>query len=147
LASETIERCAAASKINPRPDHGEETYRGSGRLANRKGVDHGGDSGMGRAAAIAYDHQGCRTRCGGHPGRPSQRGILQAEMLGVRRSSVSLVAGTLQKARFIKYRRGEILLLDIEQIEAGACECHPACYLLALDCGLLAPTPSFLRTP
>ena len=47
-----------------------------------------------------------------------------AQMLGVRRTSVSVVAGTLQKAGFIKYRRGNIRLLDIEQIEAGACECH-----------------------
>ena len=46
------------------------------------------------------------------------------QMLGVRRSSVSLVAGTLQKAGFIKYSRGSIRLLDIEQIEAGACECY-----------------------
>lgn len=47
-----------------------------------------------------------------------------AQMLGVRRSSVSLVAGTLQKAGFIKYRRGHVRLLDIAQIEAGACECY-----------------------
>ena len=47
-----------------------------------------------------------------------------AQMLGVRRSSVSLVAGTLQKAGFIKYRRGHIRLLDIEEVEAGACECY-----------------------
>jgi CRP-like cAMP-binding protein len=47
-----------------------------------------------------------------------------AQMLGVRRASVSVVAGTLQKAGFIKYRRGNVRLLDIEQIEAGACECY-----------------------
>src|SRR5260221_3643237 len=47
-----------------------------------------------------------------------------AQMLGVRRSAVSLVAGTLQKAGFIKYSRGHIHLLDIEQIDAGACECY-----------------------
>lgn len=47
-----------------------------------------------------------------------------AQMLGVRRTSVSLVAGTLQKAGFIKYSRGNIRLLDIEQLEAGACECY-----------------------
>jgi len=47
-----------------------------------------------------------------------------AQMLGVRRSSVSLVAGTLQKAGFIKYSRGRIRLLDIAQIEAGTCECY-----------------------
>ena len=47
-----------------------------------------------------------------------------AQMLGVRRSSVSLVAGTLQKAGFIKYSRGHIHLLDVAQIESGACECY-----------------------
>ena len=49
-----------------------------------------------------------------------------AHMLGVRRSSVSLIAGTLQRAGFIKYRRGRIRLLDIEQLQAGACECYQA---------------------
>jgi hypothetical protein len=42
-----------ASKMDPRPDHGEESYKGSGRLAGRKALITGGDSGMGRAAAIA----------------------------------------------------------------------------------------------
>ena len=37
-----------ASKMDPRPDHGETSYRGSGRLAGRKALITGGDSGMGR---------------------------------------------------------------------------------------------------
>jgi NAD(P)-dependent dehydrogenase (short-subunit alcohol dehydrogenase family) len=45
-------------KMDPRPDHGENSYKGSGKLKDLKAVITGGDSGIGRAVAIAYAREG-----------------------------------------------------------------------------------------
>jgi hypothetical protein len=47
-----------------------------------------------------------------------------AQMLGVQRPTVSIVANTLQKAGLIRYSRGHVRLLDIPALEDGACECY-----------------------
>lgn len=45
-------------KMDPRPDHGEASYKGSGKLKGMKAIITGGDSGIGRAVAIAYAREG-----------------------------------------------------------------------------------------
>lgn len=47
-----------------------------------------------------------------------------AQMLGVRRNSISLVAIALQRAELLRYSRGKILLLDLDGLRHSACDCH-----------------------
>jgi CRP-like cAMP-binding protein len=48
-----------------------------------------------------------------------------AEMIGARRTTVTLAAGSLQRSGLIEYRRGHIKILDREGLESAACECYP----------------------
>ncbi|MEJ3654343.1 SDR family oxidoreductase [Actinomycetes bacterium KLBMP 9759] len=56
--SRTVEHPGRTADMDVVPDHGERTYRGSGRLEGRKTVITGGDSGIGRAVAIAFAREG-----------------------------------------------------------------------------------------
>ena len=47
-----------AARMDPEPDHGEKSYQGFGRMKGRKALITGGDSGIGRAVAIAYMREG-----------------------------------------------------------------------------------------
>ena len=67
-----------------------------------------------------------------------------AQMLGVRRASVSVAAGALQHAGLISYARGRVTILDREGLENAACECYGIIHseferLLPLPRGPLGP--------
>jgi len=47
-----------------------------------------------------------------------------AQMLGTQRNSVSIVANTLQEAGLIRYRRGNIAIIDLEGLTKSSCECY-----------------------
>jgi CRP-like cAMP-binding protein len=49
-----------------------------------------------------------------------------AQMMGVRRTSVTQVAGELQRAGMIRYSRGRVRIIDLELVQRTACECHAA---------------------
>lgn len=72
-----------ASEMKPIPDHGETSYNGSGKLAGKKALITGGDSGIGRAVAIAYAREGADVAIGYLPEEESDAAsviaLIQAE--------------------------------------------------------------------
>lgn len=84
-------------QMQPRPDHGEASYRGSGRLAGKRAVITGGDSGIGRAVAIAYAREGADVLIAyldEHDDARETQGLVEAEG----RKCV-LMAGDIQSAK------------------------------------------------
>jgi len=79
-----------AGKMDPRPDHGEHSYVGSGRLAGRKALITGGDSGMGRAAAIAFAREGADVAFGYLPQEESDAQEVVALIRAAGRKAVPL---------------------------------------------------------
>jgi NAD(P)-dependent dehydrogenase (short-subunit alcohol dehydrogenase family) len=108
--------------MNPKPDHGESTYRGSGRLAGRRALITGGDSGMGRAAAIAYAREGADVAINYFPTEePDAREVIQL-IQEAGRTGVA-IAGDLRDRvfcqRLVAEARQKLGGLDIIVCNAG----------------------------
>ncbi len=90
-----------AGKMNPRPDHGETSYRGSAQLTGRRALITGGDSGLGRAAAIAFAREGADVAINYLPDEePDAREVIQL-IRDAGRKAVAL-PGDLRDAEFCR---------------------------------------------
>jgi NAD(P)-dependent dehydrogenase (short-subunit alcohol dehydrogenase family) len=116
-----------ASRMNPRPDHGETSYRGSGRLAGRKALITGGDSGMGRAAAIAYAREGADVAINYLPAEePDAREVIA--LIEAEKRIAAGIPGDLRDEAFCSHLVGEAVRrlggLDIVVSNAGRQQTH-----------------------
>lgn len=88
-------------RMEPVPDCGEESYRGCGRLEGRKALITGGDSGIGRAAAIAYAREGADIAIN-YMGAEQQDADSLAELLKKEGKQVVLIPGDLSDEQFCR---------------------------------------------
>lgn len=111
-----------AGQMDPRPDHGETSYKGSGRLAGRKALITGGDSGMGRAAAIAYAREGADVAINYLPAEEADAKEVIALIKAAGRKGVA-IPGDLREEAFCKKLVAEAVRqlggLDIVVSNAG----------------------------
>jgi NAD(P)-dependent dehydrogenase (short-subunit alcohol dehydrogenase family) len=116
-----------ASKMDPRPDHGEDSYKGSGRLMGRKALITGGDSGMGRAAAIAYAREGADVAINYFPTEESDAQEVIALIKAEGRKAIAL-PGDLREEAFCKKLVADAVSdldgLDILVSNAGRQQSH-----------------------
>jgi len=118
-----------ASKMDPKPDHGETSYKGSGRLAGRKALITGGDSGMGRAAAIAYAREGADVAINYFPTEePDAREVIQL-IKDTGRNGVA-IPGDLREEAFCQRLVAEAVQklggLDVVVCNAGRQQSRPS---------------------
>lgn len=87
------------AETTPRPDHGESTYVGSGRLNGRRALITGGDSGIGRAVAIAFAREGADVAIAHMPEEQDDADATLELIRDAGRTAVSL-AGDLREEHF-----------------------------------------------
>ena len=110
------------NKMDPRPDHGEESYKGLGRLQGRKALITGGDSGIGRAVAIAYAREGADVTINYLPAEEEEAKSLQ-DLLKQEDLHIHTIPGDLKDKNFcltlIDQAREKMGGIDLLVINAG----------------------------
>lgn len=125
-----------AKDMDPKPDHGEKTYKGSGRLAGRKALITGGDSGMGRAAAIAYAREGADVAINYYPTEEPDAQEVIALIKAEGRKAVAL-PGDLRSEAFCQQLVAKAVQelggLDILVSNAGRQQAHESILDISTD--------------
>lgn len=118
-----------ASQMDPKPDHGETSYKGSGRLKGRKALITGGDSGMGRAAAIAYAREGADVAINYLPAEEADAREVIALIKAAGRKAIA-IPGDLREEAFCKKLVADAVSglggLDIVVNNAGRQQAYPS---------------------
>lgn len=110
------------SEMSPLPDHGEKTYQGSGKLTGRKALITGGDSGIGRAVAIAYAREGADVAINYLPEEESDAKEVIALIREAGRKAVAIPGDITEEAfckKLVKQAAEELGGLDILVNNAG----------------------------
>lgn len=111
-----------ARRMEPRPDHGETSYSGCDRLTGRKALVTGGDSGIGRAAAIAYSREGADVAISYLPSEESDAKEVIALIEAEGRKAVALPGDVTDEAwceELVARAVNELGGLDILVVNAG----------------------------
>lgn len=118
-----------ARDMDPRPDHGETSYHGSNRLAGRRALITGGDSGMGRAAAIAYAREGADVAINYLPSEEPDAAEVVALIRQAGRKAVALPGDLRDEAfcqRLVAEAAQQLGGLDIVVCNAGRQQSKPS---------------------
>jgi len=118
-----------AGKMDPVPDHGEKSYKGSGRLMGRKALITGGDSGMGRAAAIAYAREGADVVINYYPTEEPDAKEVVALIRAAGRKAVAIPGDLRDEAfcrKLVEQAVSELGGLDIVVNNAGRQQSKPS---------------------
>jgi NAD(P)-dependent dehydrogenase (short-subunit alcohol dehydrogenase family) len=111
-----------ASKMEPQPDHGETSYRGSGKLTGRRALITGGDSGIGRAAAIAFAREGADVAISYLPDEETEAKEVVALIEAEGRTAIPLPGDITDEAwcrRMVEETVSALGGLDILAVNAG----------------------------
>jgi NAD(P)-dependent dehydrogenase (short-subunit alcohol dehydrogenase family) len=109
-------------RMDPQPDHGETSYKGSGRLLGRKALITGGDSGIGRAAAIAFAREGADVAIGYLPEEEADAEQVLQLIQNEGRTALGLAGDIKEEAwcrQLVEQTRDRLGGLDILVVNAG----------------------------